>query len=69
MTQTVLRVNKRADDPDCSKKGGGVEIGLMTLIALGSLPSNSLSQAPPAGVQPRLIQGIRRRDGVGDLFI
>jgi len=22
-----------------------------------------------AGVQPRLIQGIRRRDGVGDLFI
>ena len=67
MTQTVLRVNKRADDQDCSK--GGREIGLMTLIALGSLPSNSLSQMPPAGVQPRLIQGIRRRDGVGDLFI
>ena len=22
-----------------------------------------------AGVQPRLIQGIRRRDGIGDLFI
>ena len=23
----------------------------------------------PAGVQPPLIQGIRRRDGIGDLFI
>ena len=66
MTQTVPRGNKRADDTECSKKGGRA-IGLMTLIALGSLPSNSLSRVPPAEVQPQLIQGIRRRDGVGDL--
>ena len=25
--------------------------------------------APPARVQPQLIQGIQRRDGIGDLFI
>ena len=43
----------------------GGTIGLMALIA-GSLPSNSLSRAPPAGVQPQLIQGIRRRDGIGE---
>ena len=28
-----------------------------------------LDQCPCAGVQPRLIQGIRSGDGVGDLFI
>ena len=32
----------------------------------GTCPSHPLSSAR---VQPRLIQGIRRRDGVGDLFI
>ena len=64
MTQTALWGNKRADDPVVPRRGA---IGLMTLIA-GSLPSNSLSRAPPAGVQPRLIQGIRSGDGVGDLF-
>ena len=47
------------------REGGA--IGLMTLIA-GSLPWNSLSQAPPAGVQPQLIQDIRSGDGVSDLF-
>ena len=78
MTQTVpRRGNNRADDPNRSE-GGAVglmtqtvlrrgAIGLMTLIALGSLPSNSLSRAPPAEVQPQLIQGIRRRDSIGDL--
>jgi len=28
-----------------------------------------LTMPKPAEVQPRLIQGIQRRDGVGDLFI
>ena len=68
MTQTALRGNNRAGDPDCFG-GGGVAIGLMTLIALrgktglmtqivlGNLPLNCLSRAPPAGVQPRPIQG------------
>ena len=28
-----------------------------------------LGKSPIAEVQPRLIQGIRRRDGLGDLFI
>ena len=36
---------------------------------VGDLPSKGLSRAPPAEVQPQLIQGIRREDGVGDLFI
>ena len=36
---------------------------------VGDLPSKCLSRAPPAEVQPQLIQGIRREDGVGDLCI
>ena len=44
---------------------------LLDLLAvqgtLKSLLQHHSSKA--AGVQPRLIQGIRRRDGVGDLFI
>ena len=39
---------------------------------LGSSPTNLESwkgERLPAGVQTRLIQGIRRRDGIGDLFI
>src|SRR5574337_1516316 len=34
--------------------------------ALGVLPPEVPVRSPPAGDQPQLIQGIRRRDGLGD---
>ena len=64
MTQTAPWGNKRAVDPVVprtgSKRADGPDcFGELTF-------ESSLYRAPPAGDQPRLIQGIRRRDGVGE---
>ena len=42
---------------------------LYQILAGEKLLKLKISQGMCAGVQPRLIQGIRRRDGFGDLFI
>ena len=40
----------------------------ISILAWELEPTRLLCPRGFAGVQPRLIQGIRRRDGIGDLF-
>ena len=67
MTLIALRGNNRADDPNCSGGGGGGNRADDPNCSEGPTFKKPV-RAPLAGVQPRLIQGIRRRDGIGDLF-
>ena len=63
MTQTAPWGNKRAADPVVPRTGSNRADGS---DCFGELTFEVPVRAPPAGDQPRLIQGTRRRDGVGE---
>ena len=44
----------------------GVHVSLSILVFLVSMPSSGIAVSYGAGVQPQLIQGIQRRDGIGE---
>ena len=44
----------------------GVHVSLSILVFLVSIPSSGIAVSYGARVQPQLIQGIQRRDGIGE---